>query len=29
MYLVEKLNDTVLACDGMTDEEYGSYEMGT
>lgn len=29
MYLLEKLNDTVLACGRMTDEEYGLYEMGT
>jgi hypothetical protein len=29
MYLVEKLNDTVLVCGRITDEEDGLYEMGT
>jgi len=29
MYLEKKLNGTVLACDGMTDEECGLYEVGT
>jgi len=28
-YVVKKLNDTVLACDRMTDEGCGLHEMGT